>query len=143
MSPKLYDQACYALYSASNQVTKAYRSLLQPFKLTYPQFVAMMALWEEDNVSVSALAKTVGVSKATMTPLLKRLELLGYIRKEQADGDDRQKCIVLTNSGQSLAQDANEVAKKALCATGLENSEVEQLIQLCGKIKHSISNQIC
>ena len=140
MGPKLPDQVCFALYSASSQVTQAYRSLLQPFKLTYPQFVVMMALWEKDGISVTILAETVGLSKSTMTPLLKRLELLDYVTREFAVGDDRQKCIALTDLGKSLAQDANEAAKEALCATGLEDNEVEQLIRLCSKIKTSLLN---
>jgi DNA-binding MarR family transcriptional regulator len=140
MDPKLNDQVCYALYSASSQITQAYRSLLRPFKLTYPQFVVMMSLWEKDNISVTVLAESVGLSKPTMTPLLKRLELLGYINREYAAGDDRQKCISLTKLGQSLAKKANKAAKEALCATGLKNKEVEQLIRLCARIKTSLSS---
>ena len=141
MAPKLHDQICYALYSASSQVTRAYRPLLQSFKLTYPQFVVMMALWEKDGISVTVLANTVGLSKPTMTPLLKRLELLGYVTREYAADDDRQKCITLTKLGRSIAGDANKVAKEALCATGLKNKEAEQLISLCTKIKYSLLNK--
>jgi len=82
MGPELDKQVCYALYSTSGLITQAYRSLLEPLKLTYPQFVVMMALWENDNISVTQLAKTVSLSKSTMTPLLKRLEALGYITRE-------------------------------------------------------------
>ena len=99
MGPKHYDQVCYALYSTSSQITQAYRSLLQPLKLTYPQFVVMMALWEKDNITVTLLAERVGLSKATMTPLLKRLELLGYANRELSAGDERQKYITLTEEG--------------------------------------------
>lgn len=141
MPPKIHDQICYALYSASSQVTQAYRPLLQSFKLTYPQFVVMMALWEKDEVSVTDLANTVGLSKPTMSPLLKRLELLGYVRREYAADDDRQKCIMLTKLGKSLSGDADKVAKEALCATGLKNKEAETLISLCAKIKFSLSSE--
>ncbi len=140
MGPKLPDQVCYALYSSSSQVTKAYRALLEPFKLTYPQFVVMMALWEKDSVSITELANTVGLSKPTMTPLLKRLELLGYVIRENTVDDDRQRCITLTKLGQSISDDANKVTKEALCATDLSNKEAEQLISLCSKIKFSLSN---
>lgn len=139
MGPKHYDQVCYALYSTSSQITQAYRSLLQPLKLTYPQFVVMMALWEKDNITVTLLAERVGLSKATMTPLLKRLELLGYANRELSAGDERQKYITLTEEGQALAQEANRVAHEALCATGLNNDEASQLIKLCSKIKTSLS----
>ncbi|MDX2370809.1 MAG: MarR family transcriptional regulator [Colwellia sp.] len=139
MAPKLHDQVCYALYSTSGLITQAYRSLLKPLKLTYPQFVVMMALWEQDSVSVTELAREVGLSKPTMTPLLKRLELLDYINREFLSGDDRKKCISLTPTGKSLVEEADKVAKKALCATGLSTDEAEQLIALCNKVKTELS----
>jgi len=139
MGPLLHEQVCYTLYSTSGVITQAYRSLLEPLKLTYPQFVVMMALLQKDKVSVTQLAETVGLSKATMTPLLKRLEVLEYIRREFKTGDERQKCISLTTLGRELATDVDRVAKQALCATGLSHDEAEQLISLCQKIKLGLS----
>ncbi|MBL1320435.1 MAG: MarR family transcriptional regulator [Methylophaga sp.] len=139
MGPILTEQICYTLYSTSSIITQAYRSLLKPLNLTYPQFVVMMALWQKDSVSVTELATTIGLSKPTMTPLLKRLEALDYITREFEPGDERQKCISLTQQGQSLVADADSIAKQALCATGLTNNEAEQLIQLCQKIRVSLS----
>jgi DNA-binding MarR family transcriptional regulator len=98
-----------------------------------------MALWEKDEVSVTELAAKVGLSNPTMTSLLKRLELIGYISRAFISGDDRKKCISLTTAGKSLANEAGEVAKKALCATGLSNEEAEQLISLCNKVKMQLS----
>ncbi len=138
MGPLLHKQVCYALYSTSTVVTKAYSGLLKPLKLTYPQFVVMMALWEKDHVSITALAKVVGLSKSTMTPIIKRLALLNYITKTQEEGNERQKCIVLTKLGRSHAAAAEEAAKKALCATGLNDDEATQLIALSNKIKHNL-----
>jgi len=135
MGPIHQEQVCYTLYSTSNVITHAYRSLLEPLKLTYPQFVVMMALLQKDRVSVTELAEAVGLKKPTMTPLLKRLETLGYITREFEAGDERQKCIALTPLGQSLADAVDDVARKALCATGLSSDEAELLISLCQKIK--------
>ena len=140
MGPLLHQQVCYALYSTSGIITQAYRSLLEPLKLTYPQFVVMMALWQKDKVSVTELAETVGLSKPTMTPLLKRLELLNYITREFEPGDERQKRITLTAQGRSFESDAGKVAMKALCATGLSNKEADQLIALCQKVKTNLSH---
>ncbi len=139
MGPIFSEQICYTLYSTSSTITKAYRSLLKPLKLTYPQFVVMMALWQKDKVSVTELATTIGLSKPTMTPLLKRLELLNYITREFEHGDERQKSIELTVLGRSFADDANNIAQQALCATGLTDNEAEQLIVLCQKIKIELS----
>ncbi|MEM7316007.1 MAG: MarR family transcriptional regulator, partial [Planctomycetota bacterium] len=69
---RLDDQLCFALYSASNRLTNIYRPILESMGLTYTQFVTLMALWEKDDVSISQLAQTTGLSKPTMTPLLKR-----------------------------------------------------------------------
>ncbi len=140
MGPLLHQQVCYALYSTSGVITQAYRSLLEPLKLTYPQFVVMMALWQKDKVSVTELAQTVGLSKPTMTPLLKRLELLSYITREFEPGDERQKSIALTEQGRSFESDANTVASQALCATGLSGDEAKKLIALCQKIKINLSS---
>jgi len=139
MGPILHEQVCYTLYSTSGVITQAYRSLLEPLKLTYPQYVVMMALLQKDKVSVTALAETVGLSKPTMTPLLKRLELLEYVTREFEPGDDRKKCISLTLLGRSLATDIDRAAKDALCATGLSRDEADQLISLCQKIKNKLS----
>ena len=139
MGPKLNEQVCYTLYSTSSIITQAYRGLLKPLKLTYPQFVVMMALWQQDKVSVTELAATIGLSKPTMTPLLKRLELLEYVTREFEPGDERQKSIELTALGRSLTADADKVAQQALCATGLTDNEAEQLITICQKIKLELS----
>lgn len=135
MGPILQKQICYVLYSTSSVVTKAYSTLLKPLKLTYPQFVVMMALWQKDQISVTELAQTIGMSKSTMSPLLRRLEVLNYITKKFALGDDRQKIITLTTLGQSHAESASRVAEQALCATGLNSNEAKTLFILCNKIK--------
>ena len=138
MGPMLDKQVCYALYSTSGVITQAYRSLLEPLNLTYPQFVVMMALWQQDKVSVTELATTVGLGKPTMTPLLKRLELLGYITREFEPGNERKKSIALTLLGRSYASDADKVAQQALCETSLSDEEAEQLITLCQKVKNKL-----
>ncbi len=138
MAVILQNQVCYALYSSSNVVTKAYSQLLKPLKLTYPQFVVMMALWQKDQVSVTELAQVVGISKSTMTPLLRRLERLNYISKSFVIGDDRQKSITLTTLGKSHAEGASKVAEQALCATGLNIDEVKNLLSICAKVKFNL-----
>jgi DNA-binding MarR family transcriptional regulator len=139
MGTILNKQICYALYSTSSVITKAYSDLLKPLKLTYPQFVVMMALWEKDHISITELADVVGLSKSTMSPLIRRLESLNYITKRQELGNDRQKCIVLTQFAIDHVAAAEQAAQKALCATGLNNEEAEQLLFLTNKIKLNLS----
>ncbi|MET1254213.1 MarR family winged helix-turn-helix transcriptional regulator [Aliikangiella maris] len=140
MGPVLNDQICFALYSTSNSITQAYRELLHPLRLTYPQFVVMMALWEQDNVSISTLANRIGLSKSTMTPLLKRLQSSGYINRGYKEDDEREKQIQLTESGVAIAQTAKNITQQAFCATGLTCNEAEQLIAMCQKLKSNLTH---
>lgn len=138
MGPKLDEQLCYSLYSTSRMVTQAYKPLLKPLNLTYPQYVVMMALWEIGEVKISEIADVTGITNATLTPLLKRLENNGYIERCLTEADERQKFIVLTSEGKLLAKKAEKAANTALCATGLNEKEVLRLMRLCEKIKTNL-----
>lgn len=131
---KLDSQLCFALYSAANHLTGIYRPLLDPLDLTYTQFIVLMALWQEDNLPISQLAIKVGLSKATMTPLLKRLEQKKLILREIPEDNERQKNIVLTEEGRALSLQSAEVTEKAFCATSLTKKQADTLIALCREI---------
>jgi DNA-binding MarR family transcriptional regulator len=107
---------------------------LESINLTYTQFIVLMALWERDNVSISYLAAQAGLSKATMTPLLKRLEQKELIQRQRLDGNDRQKNIVLTDQGRALSVQGEEAAEKAFCATGVSKEQAKEMINLCQRI---------
>lgn len=141
-APKLNEQLCFALYSTSRAVTQAYKALLQPLKLTYPQYVVMMAIWniKKDMINISDIAATTGLSNATLTPLLNRLISIGYIKKIVAKNDERHKLIQLTYSGKKLAPKAKLASEKALCATGLNDDEVKKLMSLCETIRKNLSS---
>jgi DNA-binding MarR family transcriptional regulator len=140
MGPDLNEQVCYALYSTSRVVTQAYKPLLEPLNLTYPQYVVMMALWDKDKVTISEVAETTRISNATLTPLLRRLEANTYIERRVTETDERQKSIVLTSAGKTLARKAKKASKTALCATGLAEKDVTKLMSLCQQIKISLAN---
>lgn len=140
IGPILEDQVCFSLYSTSGVVTQAYSGLLKPHGLTYPQFVVMMALWQQDGESMTQLAKRVGLSKATLTPLLQKMEQAGWILRAQVEGNDRLKAVLLTEKGASLVDEGNKIAKAALCATGLTSSEADTLLSLCAKIRRSLQH---
>ena len=131
---KLDSQLCFALYSASHQLTSIYRPLLEPLGLTYTQFIVLMVLWEGDNIPISQLAEKTGLTKATMTPLLKRLEKKGLINRVVSSDDERQKNIVLTNSGYDLSRQSGEITQQAFCATGLSERKAKEMIDLCKKL---------
>jgi MarR family transcriptional regulator, organic hydroperoxide resistance regulator len=118
-APRLGEQLCFALYAASNVLTRAYRSLLEPLDLTYPQFV------------VTHLADCTKLGMPTMTPLLKRLEDKKLLQRKYSPADDRQKLIRLTTEGRALAAQGETVTREALRRTGFQPSEAKQLLDLC------------
>ena len=140
MGPKLNEQVCYALYSTSRAVTQAYKALLQPLNLTYPQYVVMMALWEKESVMISEVADMTGITNATLSPLLKRLENNGYVERRTTESDERQKQLILTKEGKAIGKKAKKASELALCATGLSTKEAEKLMSLCETIKQRLQN---
>jgi len=132
---KLDEQLCFALYSASSQLTSIYRPLLEPLGMTYTQFIVLMALWQKDEISISQLAEQAGLSKATMTPLLKRLEQKGLILRKVLVDNERQKSIVLTEAGRDISLQSAEITNQVFCATGLTEQEAKSMIALCQKLK--------
>ena len=131
---KLDDQLCFALYSASNQLSAIYRGLLDPIGLTYTQFLTLLALLEQDGPTISDLANRLGLSKPTMTPLLRRLEQKGFIHRMSAPDNEREKLITLTQKGHDLGPVSKEITHNAFDQTGLSNTESRALMALCSKI---------
>lgn len=138
--PKLNEQVCYALYSTSRAITQAYKGLLEPLNLTYPQYVVMMALWEKESVKISEVAEITGISNATLSPLLRRLEKNGYIERRLIKSDERQKQLVLTKEGKALGKKARKASEIALCATGLSEKEANKIMSLCESIKKQLQS---
>lgn len=122
-------QLCYALYAASLAMTKLYKPILAPLGLTYPQYLVMLALWEGDNLSVSALGERVSLDSGTLTPLLKRLETNGLIARLRDAADERRVRVTLTATGRSLKAQARTVPRQMAAATGCELDEIASLTQ--------------
>lgn len=139
MGPVLNDQICFALYATSGLVTQAYTALLKPHGLTYPQFVVLMALWESDGDSMTKLATRIGISKATLSPVLKKMEQSGWILRAKVPGNDRLKSVLLTDRGKGIADQGKQIAQVALCSTGLSEPEASDLLNLCAKIRNNLN----
>ncbi|MBN9431316.1 MAG: MarR family transcriptional regulator [Bosea sp.] len=118
---------CFALYSASHAFSRLYRPLLDPLGLTYPQFLAMVALWEKDDQTVGELGARLLLESNTLTPLLKRLESLGHVVRRRDTDDERQVRIRLTDSGRALEAEAREVPRCIGDALGMTAEEAEAL----------------
>lgn len=120
-------QLCFAMYSASLAMTKVYKPLLSPLGLTYPQYLVMLVLWEGDGVTVSQLGERLTLDSGTLTPLLKRLEALGYVQRLRDTADERRVLLQLTPAGRRLKARAVAVPQAIACATACDLSEVSAL----------------
>ncbi|MGC4410228.1 MarR family transcriptional regulator [Rhizobium rosettiformans] len=132
---RLDKQLCFALYGAAHAFTRAYKPLLSPLGLTYPQYVVMMALWEEDDISVKALGEKVGLDSGTLSPLLKRLEQIHYVSRRRDAADERVVFITLTEEGRALKARALEVFSTIGNQIGCDISEIESLRDSLKRLK--------
>ncbi|MBK4735474.1 MarR family winged helix-turn-helix transcriptional regulator [Noviherbaspirillum pedocola] len=125
--PVLQEQLCFALYSASLAMTKVYRPLLQELGITYPQYLVLMLLWEQDERTVSELGEPLLLDSATLTPLLKRMEAAGLVTRSRSRSDERQVVIGLTDEGAAMKEHAKRIMAAVIDATGCSNAELAQM----------------
>lgn len=123
----LDNQVCFALYSASRALTNVYRPLLAELGLTYPQYLAMLVLWERGAVTVKDLGAALRLDSGTLSPLLKRLRTAGLITKVRSDDDERSVRVAATRSGLELKQRARHVPEAMRCSTGMDPDELFEL----------------
>ena len=124
---RLDTQLCFLLYAASRAVTQAYAPLLAPLGLTYPQYLTMLALWEEDGATVGRLGSRLRLDSGTLTPLIKRLEALELVERRRSESDERVVHVHLTAAGRRLRSKALGVPSAMFCSTGLSLSGAERL----------------
>ena len=138
-SLRLDNQMCFALYSASLTMTKVYKPLLQKFGLTYPQYLAMLVLWEQDGRSVSELGERLFLDSGTLTPLLKRLEALALVTRTRDAADERRVIVALTAAGKRLHRQALAVPQQISCATECSLPELMSLTRQLGELRAALS----
>ena len=124
---KLANQLCFAVYSTAHAFNKVYKPLLDPLGLTYPQYLVMLILWDEDEVTVKELGQRLQLDSGTLTPLLKRLEANGLVTRRRSEEDERRVLIALTPAGRALDAKAAEVPRDLFCSTGLTLDGLNQL----------------
>lgn len=134
---RLDNQLCFALYAASHSVEQHYQTLLKAQGLTYSQYLVLMALAEDDGVSITSLAARLEVSKATMTLLLRRLEEKGLLLRQFREGNERQKVVSLTDAGRSIWTKSCGVSSEVFARLGLTEADADTVIRICRKIAAS------
>ncbi len=120
-------QLCFALYSASRAMTAAYRPILSELNLTYPQYLVLLVLWEDGRVTVGRLGERLQLDSGTLSPLLKRLEANGFIRRERSQHDERQVEVTLTPAGRKLEAKAQCIPEKLGAQAGITEQEAADL----------------
>lgn len=124
---KLDQQLCFALYSASLAMTKAYKPMLTPLGLTYPQYLVMLLLWEQDELTVNELGQLLHLDSGTLTPLLKRMESQGLLARHRDTQDERRVRVILSQAGRALQGRAASVPVNMACQLQLDGQEIGQL----------------
>ncbi len=134
----LRNQLCHSLYSASNAMVRAYRPLLEPLGLTYPQYLVMLALWEHDAVPIKQLVEDTRLDAGTLTPILKRLEQKELVQRHKSTDDERQWLIALTGPGEQMREQASDIPLKLFCMTSMTLEQAQQLKQAAEQIYHDV-----
>ncbi len=135
----LSNQACFALYSANLAMTRVYRPLLESLGLTYPQYLMMLLLWEEDGQSMKALGERLGLDSGTLTPLLKRMEGQGLVTRARDPQDERLVRIRLTSEGAALRGKAECLPTHIAAAAGCSVEELASLREALLKLRDDLN----
>jgi MarR family transcriptional regulator, organic hydroperoxide resistance regulator len=124
-TPRLSDFLCFAIYSANLAYGRAYKPILEELGLTYTQYIAIVALWEQDNQTVSGLGEKLFLESNTLTPILKKLERMGYLRRQRDPADERQVLVSLTDAGRRLREKG--LSMNLVKASGLTPEEFAKM----------------
>ncbi|MGX9390297.1 MarR family winged helix-turn-helix transcriptional regulator [Nitrobacteraceae bacterium UC4446_H13] len=134
--PKLADFLCFAIYSANLAYGRAYKPILDPLGLTYTQYIALVALWEEDGQTVSQLGERMFLESNTLTPILKKLESLGYLRRRRDSDDERVVRVSLTEEGRRLRERASQ--RNLVKASGFPAEDFVKLQKHVTKLRDNL-----
>ena len=131
---RLENQLCFPLYACSRETIKLYKPFLDEIDLTYTQYIAMMVLWEKESVTVKELGEALYLDSGTLTPLLKKMEAKGLIRRRRSEQDERSLIVSLTEEGTALRERALDVPHQMASCVRLEPEEVQELYRLLYKL---------
>jgi MarR family transcriptional regulator, organic hydroperoxide resistance regulator len=135
-SPSLGNFLCFAVYSANLAYGKAYRPILDELGVTYTQWIAIVALWEQDNQTVGSLGEKLFLESNTLTPILKKLESLGYLRRQRDPSDERQVRVSLTEAGRQLREKGAQ--RSLVAASGLTPEEFATVQKAVSRLRDNL-----
>ena len=138
---RLDNQLCFALYSASNAIVRAYRPLLDKLDITYPQYLVLLVLWQQDEISLKQLGEQLFLDSGTLAPLLKRLESKGLIRRERNERDERLRVLKLTVEGNALKKLAADIPVQMRDQLRLSDTQLQLLKAHCELVQKQLHEQ--
>ncbi|MCK5932691.1 MAG: MarR family transcriptional regulator [Fulvimarina manganoxydans] len=138
----LEEQLCYSIYSAAMAIQRIYKPLLDDLGLTYPQYLVLNVLWRDDRQSVGAIADKLALESSTLTPLLKRLEMAGHLRRTRNPENERQVLVALTDQGRALRSEAGCLAEALLSASGQSAPQLARLNHEVRELRDAIYSGI-
>ena len=139
-SLKIENQLCFPLYVCSKEIVRKYKPFLDKLDLTYTQYITMMILWEEKNISVKDIGNRLYLDSGTLTPLLKKLESKGYVIRNRDNNDERNVIISITDKGLDLKKDALNVPINVSKCINLDEKDAKELYRILYKIIEGIDN---
>ena len=141
---RLDNQICFAVYSTAHAFNRVYKPLLDRLGLTYPQYLVMLVLWERDGIAVKEIGERLFLDSGTLTPLLKRMEGMGLVKRTRSTEDERQVLIALTAQGQALKEKARTLPQSILSAAQCSVSEIvamkDEIVKLRDKLNAAIGD---
>lgn len=127
---KLGNQLCFPVYAASRLIIREYQPHLDKLGITYPQYLVLMVLWEDDNLTVNDIARRLILNTNTVTPLLKRMEQQGIIVRKRSDEDERKVIVQLTKKGSKMQEEAARIPESLVSRLGNSNLDMDELLRL-------------
>ena len=135
-------QLCFAVYETAGEFTKLYTSALQPFGLTYPQYLVLLALWEKDGVTAKELGERLNLGTGTLTPMISRIISNGWLRKERSKADERKVYIFLEEKARKEKEVITQNVGEVIQACSIELEEYEELMELLGKLRFKLRSRV-
>jgi DNA-binding MarR family transcriptional regulator len=135
---QLSSQLCFATYAVAHAFNRFYKPLLDPLGLTYPQYIVLLVLWQTDNLTVKEIGQRLYLDSGTLTPLLKRLEAAGIVRRIRDAQDERQVRVRLTPKGRELRAPVAAVWRDVVCGTGLSAEDVKDLKDRLERVRETL-----
>ncbi|MBQ7945877.1 MAG: MarR family transcriptional regulator [Bacteroidales bacterium] len=136
---KLSNQLCFPLYACAKEIVRAYTPLLEPLGLTYTQYIAMMVMWEHKSITVKEMGQLLYLDSGTLTPMLKKMEKAGWLKRRRCSEDERLVILSITEAGERLQEQAAEVPLKMQSCVKLSSEDAMQLYCLLHELMNTLN----